>query len=81
MHLGGTRVLLHTVTVNADQGGVDLLHRLRPRQAVPVHDDDYRRFRLPLSAFEDASRVAGLDNLVRYATPGETLPLSPRSGP
>ena len=77
MHLGGTRVLLHTVTMDADQG-VDFLNRVRPRQAVPVHYDDYGVFRSPLSDFERATRVAGLDDLVTYVLPGETLALPSR---
>ncbi len=36
VHLGGTRVLLHTVTMDAAQG-VDFLDRVRPGRAVPVH--------------------------------------------
>jgi L-ascorbate metabolism protein UlaG (beta-lactamase superfamily) len=39
VHLGGTRVLLHTVTMDARQG-VDFLERSHPRQAIPVHYDD-----------------------------------------
>ena len=77
MHLGGTRVLLHTVTMDADQG-VDFLSRVRPGQAVPVHYDDYGVFRSPLSDFERATRVAGLDDLVTYVPPGETLALPSR---
>jgi hypothetical protein len=50
VHLGGIRVLLHTVTMDAEQG-VDFLTRVQPRQAVPVLYDDYRVFRSPLSAF------------------------------
>ena len=74
VHLGGTRVLLHTVTMDADQG-VDFLRRLRPRQAVPVHYDDYGVFRSPLSDFEEAVRAAGLDGLVRSVGRGETIEL------
>ena len=77
MHLGGTRVLLHTVTMDAHQG-VDFLQRLRPHRAVPVHYDDYRVFRSPLSDFEQASRVAGLEEMVTFVRPGETRVLSPR---
>ncbi len=79
-HLGGTRVLFHTVTMDAGQG-VDLLRRVRPRQAVPVHHDDYRVFRSPLSAFERAAADAGLDGLVRTVRRGETVPLEPALRP
>ena len=74
VHLGGTRVLLHTVTMDADQG-VDFLRRVQPRQAVPVHHDDYRVFRSPLSAFQERVREAGLDKLVTPVRRGETIEL------
>ena len=53
VHLGGTRILFWTVTMDANQG-VDFLQRIRPRLAVPVHYDDYRVFRSPLSEFLSA---------------------------
>jgi L-ascorbate metabolism protein UlaG (beta-lactamase superfamily) len=74
VHLGGTRVLLHTVTMDAAQG-VDFLRRVQPRQAVPVHYDDYRVFRSPLSAFEDRAREAGLEKVVTPVRRGETINL------
>jgi L-ascorbate metabolism protein UlaG (beta-lactamase superfamily) len=74
LHLGGTRVLLHTVTMDAEQG-VDFLRRLRPRQAVPVHYDDYGVFRSSLADFEEAARAAGMEGLVRSVGRGETIEL------
>lgn len=74
VHLGGTRVLLHTVTMDAEQG-VDLLRRIGPRQAVPVHYDDYRVFRSPLSAFEERVREAGLEKVVTTVRRGQTIDL------
>ena len=74
VHLGGTRVLLHTVTMDAGQG-VDFLRRIRPRTAVPVHHDDYPVFRSPLSAFLSAARDAGFGQTLRVAARGETLDL------
>ena len=50
VHLGGTRVLFHTVTMDAEQG-VDFLDRVQPRQAIPVHHSDYGVFRSPLADF------------------------------
>jgi hypothetical protein len=44
VHLGGTRLLFWTVTMDANQG-VDFLQRIRPHLAVPVHYNDYRVFR------------------------------------
>lgn len=72
VHLGGTRVLLHTVTMDAVQG-VDFLRRIRPVRAVPVHYDDYRVFRSPLSAFLDRAASAGLGSLLTVPVRGETI--------
>ena len=75
VHLGGTRVLMHTVTMDADQG-VDFLRRVRPGTAVPVHHDDYGVFRSPLSAFVARAAAAGLSGSVRTVRRGETLDLA-----
>ncbi|WP_127783589.1 MBL fold metallo-hydrolase [Rhodococcus sp. X156] len=74
VHLGGTRVLLHTVTMDAAQG-VDFLQRIQPDIAVPVHHDDYGVFRSPLSAFLSAASGAGLGERLRVPRRGETIPL------
>jgi L-ascorbate metabolism protein UlaG (beta-lactamase superfamily) len=50
VHLGGTKVLGVLLTMDGRQG-VDLLELLRPRQAVPVHYDDYGVMKSPLSDF------------------------------
>jgi len=47
VHLGGTRVLFHTVATMDAILGVDFLRRIRPRQAIPVHHSDYPVFRSP----------------------------------
>jgi L-ascorbate metabolism protein UlaG (beta-lactamase superfamily) len=78
VHLGGTRVLFHTVTMDARQG-LDFLRRVRPARAVPVHYDDYGVFRSPLSAFEDACRSEGLGDFVRTVGRGETIGLDPEA--
>jgi L-ascorbate metabolism protein UlaG (beta-lactamase superfamily) len=74
VHLGGTRVLFHTVTMDGVQGA-DFLRRLRHGQAVPVHHDDYGVFRSPLSAFVDAMTDGGPPVPVRPVQRGETIPL------
>ena len=76
VHLGGTRVLLHTVTMD-DVQGVDFLRRVGPRVAVPVHHDDYGVFRSCLADFQDRAAEAGLDGLVRTVTRGSTVSLDP----
>ena len=83
VHLGGTRVLFHTVTMDAEQG-VDFLQRVRPHEAVPVHHDDYGVFRSPLADFLDRVSAARLDTVVRQVPRGGTLRLledgTPRDG-
>jgi len=74
MHLGGTRILASTVTMDAAQG-VDFLRRVKPRAAVPVHYDDYKIMRSPLSAFLQSVRRADLDDVVRPVRRGETVTL------
>jgi L-ascorbate metabolism protein UlaG (beta-lactamase superfamily) len=78
VHLGGTRVLLHTVTMD-DVQGVDFLERVRPRQAVPVHHSDYPVFRSPLSAFLDRARAGGWGDRLIVVDAGNTVPLPPRA--
>ena len=72
VHLGGTRVLFHTVTKDAEQG-VDFLRRVQPEQAIPVHYDDYGVFRSPITAFESLAERAGLGKTVRPVRRGETV--------
>jgi L-ascorbate metabolism protein UlaG (beta-lactamase superfamily) len=72
LHLGGTRVMGVTVTMDAGQG-VELLQVVRPRMAIPIHYDDYEAFKSPLEDFVVAVREAGLDDLVRYVDRGESV--------
>jgi len=77
LHLGGTRVMGVTVTMDAEQG-VELLEVLRPTLAVPVHYNDYEAFKSPLGAFVTAVDRAGLADRVRYLRHGDVLPLPRR---
>jgi L-ascorbate metabolism protein UlaG (beta-lactamase superfamily) len=74
LHLGGTRILGVTVTMDGEQG-VKLVDLLSPRLTVPVHYDDYDVFRSPLTHFLDACRRRGLTDRVRTVHRGETIPL------
>lgn len=76
LHLGGTKILGMTVTMDGRQG-VDLLQLLQPDTAVGVHFDDYGVFKSPLADFlaeagrrPPASRIVQLDR-------GDSLPLTP----
>jgi L-ascorbate metabolism protein UlaG (beta-lactamase superfamily) len=76
VHLGGTRVLFHTVTMDAEQG-VDFLERVQPPQAIPVHYDDYKVFRSPLKHFLQRAENAGLATQIRPVERGQTMDLAP----
>jgi L-ascorbate metabolism protein UlaG (beta-lactamase superfamily) len=73
-HLGGTRALGITVTMDGRQGA-DLVELLRPSVTVPVHYDDYDRFASPLGDFvrEVAERRAPGE--IRTVLRGETISL------
>ena len=76
VHLGGTRVLMRTVTMDGPMG-VDFVDRIRPAVTVPVHHDDYTVFRSPLSDFVDRARAAGLATTLRCPSHGEVVSLEP----
>jgi L-ascorbate metabolism protein UlaG (beta-lactamase superfamily) len=79
LHLGGTTLPGgFVVTMDAEQG-VRLLELVRPRQAVPVHYDDYGVFKSPLSDFRRAAERTGLDEVVTYVERGQTVPLHHRA--
>jgi L-ascorbate metabolism protein UlaG (beta-lactamase superfamily) len=73
-HLGGTKALGVTVTMDARQGA-DLVELLRPPVTVPVHFDDYDRFKSPLGDFVAEVGRRELPGQVRTAQRGETISL------
>lgn len=79
VHLGGTRVLMRTVTMDGAQG-VDFVRRCRPSLVVPVHYDDYTVFRSPLSEFVERARRAGLPAVLRCPERSEVVSLVPTEG-
>jgi L-ascorbate metabolism protein UlaG (beta-lactamase superfamily) len=76
LHLGGTRVFGVLVTMDARQG-IEALQILQPETAIPIHYDDYRVFKSPLSDFVAAVERAGLQAKVRYLKRGETYEFTP----
>jgi L-ascorbate metabolism protein UlaG (beta-lactamase superfamily) len=74
VHLGGTRILFSTVTMDARQG-VDFLHRVAPRIVVPVHYDDYKVFKSPLSDFLDLAAKDSRQWHIESPARGETVKL------
>lgn len=77
VHLGGTRILLHTVSMD-DRQGVEFLRAIQPGIAIPVHYGDYRVMRSPLPDFLRAARDAGFANLLRVPSRGETIDIAGR---
>jgi L-ascorbate metabolism protein UlaG (beta-lactamase superfamily) len=75
IHLGGTRIAGVLLTMDARQG-VEALRVIAPREAIPVHYDDYTLFRSPLSDFRRAAERAGLPVGLHYLERGETYRLS-----
>jgi len=80
LHLGGTRVMGLTVTMDADQG-LELLETIQPRLAIPIHYNDYEAFKSPLEDFLTAVRDAGLEERVRAIRHGETFELEAVTAP
>ena len=78
LHLGGTRVLGLTVTMDGKQGA-QALQIIAPHEAIPIHYNDYDRFKSPLSEFQQAVKEAGLADKVRYLKHGETYRFRPKS--
>lgn len=79
VHLGGTRIFGVTLTMPG-RDGVQAIRLVRPRQAVPIHYDDYTVFKSPLSDFRQAADAAGLQQIVRYVAPGETHAFTVNAG-
>jgi L-ascorbate metabolism protein UlaG (beta-lactamase superfamily) len=75
IHLGGTRVAGILLTMDAAQG-TEALRVVGPREAIPVHNDDYGVFKSPLTAFRRAAERAALPTAIHYLERGETLRLS-----
>jgi L-ascorbate metabolism protein UlaG (beta-lactamase superfamily) len=73
-HLGGTRALGLTITMDGRQGA-DLVELLKPPVTVPVHYDDYGRFKSPLGDFLNEVRRRALPGELRTVQRGETISL------
>lgn len=69
-HLGGTRVAGITVTMDGEMG-VEAVKIVDPRRAIPIHYDDYDRFKSPLDEFRRAVDRAGLADRVTYLERGD----------
>jgi L-ascorbate metabolism protein UlaG (beta-lactamase superfamily) len=75
VHLGGTRVLFSTVTMDGAMFE-DFLRRVRPRRAVPVHYDDYGVMVSGLDDARAAARAAGFAERLEVVPRGGTTALT-----
>ncbi|MGY1838700.1 MULTISPECIES: MBL fold metallo-hydrolase [unclassified Modestobacter] len=76
-HLGGTKVLGVTVTMDARQGA-DLVELLAPPVTVPVHYDDYGVFKSPLGDFITEVARRRVPGEIRTVGRGQTISLRAR---
>jgi L-ascorbate metabolism protein UlaG (beta-lactamase superfamily) len=74
IHLGGTRVAGILLTMDGRQGA-EALRIIGPREAIPVHYDDYTLFKSPLRDFRQAAERVGLTARVHYLDRGDTYRL------
>jgi L-ascorbate metabolism protein UlaG (beta-lactamase superfamily) len=78
LHLGGTRIAGVLLTMDAGQG-VRALRLVAPREAIPIHFDDYTVFRSPLADFREAAALADLPTTIHYLDRGDVHHFGPRS--
>jgi L-ascorbate metabolism protein UlaG (beta-lactamase superfamily) len=71
LHLGGTEIMGILLTMDAEQG-IETIRLRNPREAIPIHYNDYEVFKSPLEDFKKAVSAAALDNVMRYLQHGET---------
>ena len=74
IHLGGTRIAGVLLTMDGRQG-VEALRTVAPREAIPIHYDDYSLFKSPLQEFEREAERSGLPVAIHYLARGETYRL------
>lgn len=77
LHLGGTRILgVFKVTMDG-KDGVQLMQIVQPRNAIPIHYNDYDVFKSPLADFAREVKEAGLEQKVTYLVHGQTYRFVP----
>lgn len=74
VHLGGTRVLWQTLTMDGPMG-VEWVSTVGPDVVIPVHYDDYGVFRSPLSEFVDELHGGGTPTRLLLPARGEAVTL------
>jgi L-ascorbate metabolism protein UlaG (beta-lactamase superfamily) len=80
LHLGGTTLPGGWVVTMDGQAGADLVELIRPGVAVPVHYDDYKVFKSPLSDFRAQVDRRGIGESITYVDRGQVVPLTSTTG-
>ncbi|MGI5271301.1 MBL fold metallo-hydrolase [Nonomuraea sp. CA-218870] len=80
IHLGGTKLLGMTVTLDGEQGA-RYAELVDATSMLPVHFDDYAAFASPLSDFKDEMERWGLADRVIYLERGQSCDLTGRRSP
>jgi hypothetical protein len=75
-HLGGTKALGLTVTMDARQGATSWM-LLKPPMTVPIHFDDYDRFKSSLRGLRHRGGPAAAPGKLRTVHRGDTISLRP----
>ncbi|GAC1628160.1 MAG: MBL fold metallo-hydrolase [Ktedonobacteraceae bacterium] len=70
-HLGGTRIFGMLLTMDAAQG-IEAIKLINPREAIPVHYNDYTVFKSPLEDFKSMVAISGLEDRIHYMSHGDT---------
>jgi L-ascorbate metabolism protein UlaG (beta-lactamase superfamily) len=78
VHLGGTMLPGGFIVTMDGADGAELLRRVKPRVAVPVHYDDYSVFTSGLDDFRGACSDGVVTAEIRIAERGSTIPLPNR---
>jgi len=71
LHLGGTRIFGILLTMDAMQG-IEAIKLINPREAVPLHYNDYPVFKSPLEDSKELVKLSGLEDRVHYIAHGDT---------
>jgi L-ascorbate metabolism protein UlaG (beta-lactamase superfamily) len=81
LHLGGTRLPGGVMVTMDGRQGADLLELVDAGVAIPIHYDDYTRFRSPLADFRREVDRRGLQSRVRFVDRGQTVDLTTEDTP
>ena len=73
-HLGGTRILFNTVTMDAREG-LALLRQVPAKRSIAIHYDDYGVFRSPVRDFVDLVSRSDVSTEVIVPGRGDTVRL------